>query len=400
MLDGVTHMQPFFNENLKKPSIKVKLAMVGATLVGIFGISFPVKSVVSTNSIQTNTKPIATTKTSALDTINEQKALTIAIVANHTTYFADTNFEHGFGFDVMRGYAKHLGVTLRPMVFDNEQEVLEAIKSGKADVALTTMHPQTATDNTVSHIMLSCGKSYLKKYGLNEHVSLQMPLGDNQFYQNANDYLCQDSVMTTHQQLASFHTQQTFDDNYSKHHFRKTMKETLPLYRSSFKQHANKHKLDLDLLVAMGYQESHLDAEAVSPTGVKGLMMLTNDTAEEMGISDRENPIQSIQGGAKYVQKLQNQFNHVADADRIWFTVASYNMGSQAVKNIQATLHKKGMDGNSWAEVYRYMAENQHKNSRYTQCLQYVTNIRGYIETLKLDTLDLKKPNKSEQKSA
>lgn len=393
-------MQPFFNENLKKPSLKLKLAMVGATLLGIFGVSIPVKSVVS-NTNMTNIQPTAnqTTQTSALDTISTNKTLTVATIASQTTYFADNDFEHGFGFDVMRGYANHLGVTLRPMIFDNEHDALNAVKSGKVDIALTTISQQMADENQLHHVMLSCGNNYLEKQGLNHQVSLQMSLSDKQFYQHTTDYLCQDHVVKTNKHLANFHTQYTFSDDYSKHHFTKTMKQALPLYRSSFKQNANKHKLDWELLVAMGYQESHLDADAVSPTGVKGLMMLTNETAEEMGITDRENPVQSIQGGAKYLQRLQQQFTHVPDADRVWFTLASYNMGSQAVKNIQEKLNKKGLNGNSWAEVYRYMAENQQKNSRYTQCIDYVTNIRGYLEVIKLDTLNLKKNSTNQQRA-
>lgn len=335
----------------------------------------------------------------ALENITNKQSLTVATIANQTTYFAHNDFEHGFGFDVLRGYAEHLGVTLRPMIFDNEAEVLEAVKSGNVDIALTTIHQQTASDNTLNHVMLNCGQDFLQKHGLNEQISLQMPIANTDLSDSLNNYLCNHQVLKTHKQLASFHTQYTFKDDYSKQHFTKTMKQALPLYRASFKQNANKHKLDWELLVAMGYQESHLDAEAVSPTGVKGLMMLTNDTAEEMGITDRENPVQSIQGGAKYLQRLEKQFSNVPDVDRVWFIIASYNMGPQAVKNIQEKLNKKGKNGNSWAEVYRYLAENQHTNSRYTQCLDYVTNIRGYLEVIKLDTLNLQKRDNSPQKA-
>ena len=74
----------------------------------------------------------------------------------------------------------------------------------------------------------------------------------------------------------------------------------------------------------MGYQELHLDANAVSPTGVR-IMMLTNSTAKAMGVSDRVDPYQSIGGGARYLEQAAD-FADVPESDRIWFALAGYNM--------------------------------------------------------------------------
>ncbi|TDA80681.1 transglycosylase SLT domain-containing protein, partial [Halomonas marinisediminis] len=74
----------------------------------------------------------------------------------------------------------------------------------------------------------------------------------------------------------------------------------IPIYKASFKQSDAQYDLDWHLLAAIGYQESYLKPESVSPTGVRGLMMLTNSTARAMGVSNRNDPAQSIQGGAKY----------------------------------------------------------------------------------------------------
>src|SRR3546814_19979829 len=61
-------------------------------------------------------------------------------------------------------------------------------------------------------------------------------------------------------------------------------------YRSAFQQAGEKNDLDWRLLAAIGYQESHWDANAVSPTGVRGIMMLTNDTASFLKVNDRDDP--------------------------------------------------------------------------------------------------------------
>ncbi len=58
--------------------------------------------------------------------------------------------------------------------------------------------------------------------------------------------------------------------------------------------------MDWRLLAAIGYQESHWRPNAVSPTGVRGLMMLTRNTANHIGINNRLDAEESIQGGAQY----------------------------------------------------------------------------------------------------
>jgi membrane-bound lytic murein transglycosylase F len=102
----------------------------------------------------------------------------------------------------------------------------------------------------------------------------------------------------------------------------------LPLYQPLFAEAGEQYHLDWRLLAAVGYQESYWDPRAVSPTGVRGLMMLTSLTAEHLGINDRIDPEQSIDGGARYLRSL---IDHVAPGvprpDRIWMALAAYNVG-------------------------------------------------------------------------
>lgn len=166
-------------------------------------------------------------------------------------------------------------------------------------------------------------------------------------------------------------------------HFKKALKQRLPLYESAFKHGAKAYNHDWQVLAVISYQESHLNPDAISRTGVEGLMMLTKDTAKAMGVKNRTDAMQSIQGGAKYLEVLEKLYVDVPAAERLWFVLASYNMGPNAVKRIQSELHASGRDGNSWAEVYGYLAKNASKNSRYVQCMHYVANIRTYLETIK-----------------
>ena len=87
-------------------------------------------------------------------------------------------------------------------------------------------------------------------------------------------------------------------------------------------------RLDWRLLAAMGYQESKWDPHAVSFTGVRGIMQLTEDTAARMRAGDRRDPRSSIFGGAKYLATLQRTMpRRIPEPDRTWFAVAAYNVG-------------------------------------------------------------------------
>ena len=378
------------------------LKWLGASkkLVAVMGIGLPLAyvatqigvtdKVVNGNVINTLASPtsvVAAPKMATFDSILSQKQLRIATVNGNTTYFAQDGFEHGFGYDVMRHYAKRLDVTLSTQVVASDADAMAAVKTGKADIALTNGSDyQNAT--ALSSLSLSCDKDYLSKQGLNEHVAIQLNANDAKLNEDVKNFLCGGQSLTRNQHLAAFYSQTALAEPFNQQHFADTMTRVLPIYEPSFKQTANKYRLDWELLVAMGYQESHLDAEATSPTGVRGIMMLTNATADAMGVDNRTDPTQSIQGGAKYLSQLQHEFAQVPASERVWFTLAAYNMGPQAIKDIQQILQKRGIDSNNWAAVYQYLKVNSQSNSRYLQCLDYVTHIRSYLEALKLDKVN------------
>ncbi len=362
-------------------------------ILGLLGWLVPGSLVISTALFTSFTQWHFTSQantdkpTVSLESIKAHKTLTIATTQNESTYFGTADFEHGFGYDVMNNYANTLGVKLKTLVFVNEAQAKTAIEQGQADMLLTSLPralPDAANEESLATLSVSCQNDFLTRHGLSRDTSVVLPNVDKKLLSNLQDYLCDTHVLNTNQQLAAFYTAHVFDNEYSQNKFADTMATQLPNYRKTFQQSAKKHDLDWQLLVAMGYQESQLQPDAVSPTGVRGIMMLTSDTAEQMGVEDRIDPLQSIQGGAKLVKLLDKQFEDIPQTDRLWFTLAAYNMGPQAIRNIQQQLIAQGRDANSWAEVYAYLANHATKNSRYVQCMQYVTHIRGYLEVLKL----------------
>lgn len=312
------------------------------------------------------------------------KTLTVAAVPGNSTYFATDGFQHGFGYDLVRSYADKLGVSIDLKAYADEEAALRALQSGDADMALTTASTQLRNQYSLPSVNVSCGyDASLTKNGLHPKVSWAFKQSDDPLSQKASSFLCDSIKLDNTQKLAAFYNQKLLKDAYSQQHFKDTLTEKLPDYQTSFERQAQAYNHDWELLVAMGYQESHLDANAVSPTGVRGLMMLTNSTARAMGVSDRVDPYQSIGGGARYLKEVKKQFSDVPKTDRIWFALAGYNMGPNAIKRIQKQLRAEGINDKSWANVYAYLSENKATNSRYGQCMHYVSNIRSYLETIK-----------------
>lgn len=125
--------------------------------------------------------------------------------------------------------------------------------------------------------------------------------------------------------------------------FIQAVETTLPRYREMFERHAG--SLDWRLLAAISYQESHWNPRALSPTGVRGMMMLTLPTAKAMGVTSRLNPEQSIRGGARYFERmLQRIPARIQHPDRIWFALAAYNIGFGHLEDARILTQQQGAD--------------------------------------------------------
>lgn len=166
----------------------------------------------------------------------------------------------------------------------------------------------------------------------------------------------------------------------------------LPQYIASFKQAATEFDFDWKLLAAMAYQESHWDKDAVSPTGVRGLMMLTKNTAKLMKVSDRKDPFQSIQGGAAYLDKLRDRLNEdILEPDRTWMALAAYNVGLGHLLDARKLTVRGGKNPDLWADVRQFLPRLskrewfetvKHGYARGGEPVRYVRNIRRYYDSL------------------
>jgi membrane-bound lytic murein transglycosylase F len=166
----------------------------------------------------------------------------------------------------------------------------------------------------------------------------------------------------------------------------------LPRYRPLFHEAENLTGVDWRLLAAIGYQESKWDPYATSYTGVRGLMMLTNETADRMGVTNRLDARQSIVAGAKYLNLLKDSLPaRIEEPDRTWLALAAYNQGQGHLEDARRIAQAKGMNADSWADVKQtlpllarggYKGVTRYGYARGGEAVIFVESIRNYYDIL------------------
>ena len=174
--------------------------------------------------------------------------------------------------------------------------------------------------------------------------------------------------------------------------FMRHIDKRLPRYIEYFHESAEQNSMDWRLLAAVGYQESHWNSRAVSPTGVRGIMMLTRATAADMGYKNRIKPRNSIMGGGRYLAQLKKRLpKRIQDPDRTWFALAAYNIGMGHLHDARIITQTRGGNPDKWMDVKEnlplLMQKRWYKNTKYgyargNEALRYVENIRSYYDIM------------------
>lgn len=212
---------------------------------------------------------------------------------------------------------------------------------------------------------------------------------DQSLYKAAQDFLARKQADGSLDRLVAFYSQGDTFDAYAIRSFNRDVAQRLPRYQHHFEKNAKTQGLDWRLLAAISYQESHWQPDAISPTGVQGIMMLTNETANHLGVSDRTNVPESIRGGATYYSTIVNNLPaSVREPDRTWMALASYNMGPAHVDRARKLAQKAGDDADKWLVVSQYLrkmgqeARAKGRNIPVGQALLYVQHVRRYYDSL------------------
>ncbi|SLM32122.1 Membrane-bound lytic murein transglycosylase F [Desulfamplus magnetovallimortis] len=175
--------------------------------------------------------------------------------------------------------------------------------------------------------------------------------------------------------------------------FHERLETRLPRYKKVIMKECEKYGFDWRMIAAMIYQESHFDPKARSKTGVRGLMQITEETASDMGISNRRDPVQSMKAGIAYLKQLYHKFNGVNDTlDRIKFAMASYNIGYAHVLDAQRLARRQGLDANKWSSIKKtlpllakkkYYTKVKYGYARGGEPVKYIERIFMYYDILK-----------------
>ncbi len=99
-----------------------------------------------------------------------------------------------------------------------------------------------------------------------------------------------------------------------------------PAIKSMVESAAARQSLPPELLHSVIQVESNYNPNAVSPKGAQGLMQLIPDTARRFGVNNAFDPVENIEGGARYLKYLLDMYK--GDYSR---ALAAYNAGEGAV---------------------------------------------------------------------
>ena len=180
-------------------------------------------------------------------------------------------------------------------------------------------------------------------------------------------------------------------NNFEQTKFKDLLTNRFPKYSQMFEQASEQTAIDSDLLAAISFQESQWDPKAKSNMGVRGMMMVTLETAAIVGVEKRLNPEQNITGGAKYLAILQGRNVYgKTTADQLSISLAKYNIGPTNIINIAKKIDKVPEEI-TWPDIENKLNSITGEDvnlvdvngySRGQQAIDYVHRVRSYYKLL------------------
>jgi membrane-bound lytic murein transglycosylase F len=174
--------------------------------------------------------------------------------------------------------------------------------------------------------------------------------------------------------------------------YRRRISDRLPKYQAYFEEASLKYGLDWHLIAAQAYQESHWNPKAKSYTGVRGIMMLTQETAKTLGLKNRLAVKESIFAGTRHLARLHKKVgDDVPEPDRTFMALAAYNIGYGHLQDARTLAYRLEKPADTWHGVRSvlpllqkkaYYRSTAHGYARGTEAVQYVDRIRTYHKVL------------------
>lgn len=271
---------------------------------------------------------------------------------------------------------------------DEVADLLKMVDSGKIDITLASASELAMNQFSLPHarVAFDLEGNYSQAWALpasNDHSLLNAV---NAFFSNSTHIKTIQKLRERyygHADVMGYVGTQTFAEH---------LKERLTRYESHFRKAATTYNVDWRLLAAIAYQESQWQPDATSKTGVRGLMMLTQNTAQAMGVTNRLDPRQSIAGGARYfVETLEALPDTIKEPDRTAFALAAYNVGAGHLEDARQLARQSGLNPNRWLDVKRMLPrlsqpkwynKTRYGYARGGEPVHFVANVRRYYDIL------------------
>lgn len=215
---------------------------------------------------------------------------------------------------------------------------------------------------------------------------------------------CMVTSISSHSELPIRLSSEPQINEYEFQKFKEHASSRLPIYIDHFKKYSDIYNIPWGLLAAVAYQESKWDHAAVSYTGVRGLMQITEKTAAHLGIEDRRNPYENIKGGAYYLKYLFDKTSpHLTSMQRWAHALAAYNIGWGHYRDAYKLAKKLNANPYQWEEFKTilpkladetYYAQLKHGAARGSETVVFVESVMNYY---KLINNSLNSPNEKFQ---
>lgn len=268
-------------------------------------------------------------------------------------------------------------------------ELLEEVASGTLDCTVAN-EEQLATER---NFYPELGEGL--DLGVPSELGWAFPVSeDNELYEEARSFFSRikqdDTLRHLIDRYYGYNDRITTPDAEA---FISKVRSLLPRYRHWFEEAADLTGIEWQLLAALAYRESLWDPHATSYTNVRGMMMLTEETADQMGVENRLDPHASILAGARYLQQLKEQLPlRMREEDRMWMALAAYNQGMGHLEDARVLAAKSGLNPDVWADVKRmlpllsrpsFYKGAKHGKARGGEAVILVETVRLYHDMLK-----------------
>jgi len=289
--------------------------------------------------------------------------------------------------ELVRAQAKLPRLTWNTIAARDTESIVARVTGGLSDFAVAESHAVDVARNFHPSIAtaFSIGQPRKLAWALPRNADPMLQTQVNEFFTRIR----RDATLTRIVDKYYGHLQRLTEADIL--HFMNRVRTVLPQYKKHFHDAQDLTGIDWRLIAALGFQESHWDPTAVSPTGVRGLMMMQDDTAAQMGVKNLLDPRESILGGARYFALLRDLLSTAAEPDRTWIALAAYNIGFGHLEDARSISRTLKLDPNVWVSMKQvlpllmrpeYSTITKFGYARGGESVILTENVRQYYDIL------------------